>query len=97
MSNSAARRSSTRAASGRWRAKTAGTPGFRNTGLLGGDGFYAAAQERFVIEIDGRDYGERRPHHVSGIQTPAQPDFQHYPITPSSAKIRNAIAVTVSK
>ena len=55
MSSSAARRSSTLAASGRWRAKTGGHAGFQNAGLFAGDGFQAAAEVRFVIEIDGRD------------------------------------------
>ncbi len=33
-----------------------------------------------MIEVDGRDHGEQRPHHVGGVQAPAQPDLQHHPV-----------------
>jgi hypothetical protein len=54
--------------------------GLQDAGLFSGDGFQALAQERFVVEIDGRDHGEIGNHHVGGVEAPAESHFEHHHI-----------------
>ena len=69
----------------------------QNTGLFSGDLLDGVAEKYLMIVIDRRDHAELGRHHVGGIQTAAQPHFQHHRSSFASAKSTKAIAVTVSK
>src|SRR5689334_19111779 len=49
--------------------------GLQDPGLLARDGLDGVSQVRLVIEIDGRDHGKSRLHHVGRIQAPAEADL----------------------
>ncbi len=50
---------------------------FQDAGFFRGDFAERVAQKDLMIEVDGRDHGERGVYDVSGIQPAAQPHFEH--------------------
>ncbi len=54
--------------------------GLQNSSFFRGDLREFVTEKRFVIEVDWRDYAQRRHHYIGRIQAPAHSYFEHHDV-----------------